>query len=188
MAWQWCHFLLASNKKSDHGSWMPHYVKPKVITYCLCQIALNQTLLHTFEIWCKFSIPVKAKSHKKRPSCIKKFRNISAFDHQCCSDDSLVGSCTLKPYIIDTFPPTNHLSIHLKKFLYSWSWRQYVPLKLQNILNQSTQCKNPKVNNLKNFKTCKKIHSNGYSYQKLVAIHNFQIRLLTCNCVFCCAI
>lgn len=43
---------------------------------CLCQIVLNQKLLHKFENWCKFSGRIKAKSHKNksckmRPACIR---------------------------------------------------------------------------------------------------------------------
>jgi hypothetical protein len=50
-------------------------VTPKIIAYHLRQIVLNQTLLRKFKTWCKFSSPVKVKSHKKklhtwRPACI----------------------------------------------------------------------------------------------------------------------
>jgi len=48
--------LFASLKhKSGHGSCVPHHVKPKIIVYHLCQIALNQKLCRNFEKWCEFS-------------------------------------------------------------------------------------------------------------------------------------
>jgi hypothetical protein len=76
MAWQWHHFLLASNTTIDRGSCMPHRVKLKNIAYCPCQIVLNWTLWHKFKKWCKFSSHIKAKSrkkksYKKRPACNK---------------------------------------------------------------------------------------------------------------------
>ena len=48
-----------------HVSQMPHHIKPKIIKYCQCQIALNKTLSHKFEMQCKVSSNVKAKSYKK---------------------------------------------------------------------------------------------------------------------------
>ena len=48
-----------------HLSRMPHHIKPKIIMYCQCQIALNKTLSHKFEKRCKFSSNVKAKSYEK---------------------------------------------------------------------------------------------------------------------------
>ena len=53
MAWQWCHFLLASCRKSaatDH----------------LCQIMLNLKLLHNSEKRCKFSSHNKKKLRKSK--------------------------------------------------------------------------------------------------------------------------
>jgi hypothetical protein len=44
---------------------MPNCLKPKIIMYHLCQIALNQTLSCKFEKWCKISSCVEVKSHKK---------------------------------------------------------------------------------------------------------------------------
>ena len=49
--------------------------KISAVTYLLCQITLNLTLLHKFKKCCKYSVCVKAKSRKKklckmRPACI----------------------------------------------------------------------------------------------------------------------
>ena len=60
---------------------MPHHIKLKIIVYRLCQVMLNQTSLHKFEKWCKFSSHLKAnfckkKSHTKRPACIIKSDHI----------------------------------------------------------------------------------------------------------------
>ena len=48
-----------------HLSWMPHHIKPKIITCCQFQTVLNKTLTCKFEKWCKFSSYIKAKSYKK---------------------------------------------------------------------------------------------------------------------------
>jgi len=63
------------HKMRDHGSCRLHRVKPKIITYHLCQMALNQMLSHKFEKWGKFSscVTVKLhikKSHKHKPGYI----------------------------------------------------------------------------------------------------------------------
>ena len=44
---------------------MPHRIKPKIIAYLLCHIALNQTLSHKIEKWCKFSSRT-TRNHLKR--------------------------------------------------------------------------------------------------------------------------
>jgi hypothetical protein len=71
--WQWHGLLLAS--RSDHRLCTPHRVKPKIIVYYLCEIALNHTLSRKFKKWCKFSSCIEAKSckkksHTKRPACV----------------------------------------------------------------------------------------------------------------------
>jgi len=43
----------------QHGSCVPSRVKPKIITYHLCQIALNQKLLHTFGKCVNFQVMLK---------------------------------------------------------------------------------------------------------------------------------
>jgi hypothetical protein len=75
MAWQWCHFLLASYRS--------------VTTDCLCQIALNQKLSCKFKKLCKFSRRVKAKSPKMqsretRAACIM-VHQVAAYGHPCRS-------------------------------------------------------------------------------------------------------
>ena len=45
-----------------HLLWMPHHIKPKIITYCQFQTVLNKTLTHKFEKWCKFSSYIKAST------------------------------------------------------------------------------------------------------------------------------
>ena len=85
MAWQLCHFLLAFNTdKCSHR--MSTQMKPKIITYHLCQITLNQKLLHKFEKWCKFSSCIKGKlckkkSRKMRPACNLSLDIVSHFLH-----------------------------------------------------------------------------------------------------------
>jgi hypothetical protein len=59
---------------SDHRSCTLHGVKLTVITYHLCQITLNQTLLYKFKKWCQLSRCIRAKSckkesHKQIPAC-----------------------------------------------------------------------------------------------------------------------
>lgn len=49
------------------------------LTDHLCEIGLNWKLLHKFTDWCKFSIHIKAKLHKKksyktRPACTAEFK------------------------------------------------------------------------------------------------------------------
>jgi hypothetical protein len=49
---------------------MPHRVKPKMIAYHPCQIALYQKLSHNFKKWCNFQVTLKE-------ICIK--QDLSAF-------------------------------------------------------------------------------------------------------------
>ena len=61
-------------KMSNYDSCVPHHVKPKIITYHLCQVTLNRTLSH-YQKWCIFSSCIKVKflkkkSRKKRPACV----------------------------------------------------------------------------------------------------------------------
>ena len=54
---------------------MPNCLKPKIIVYHLCQIALNRTLSCKFEKWRKISSCIEVKSHeknlhKKRPAYV----------------------------------------------------------------------------------------------------------------------
>ena len=51
--------------KCCHRLSMPNPIRPKIITYHLCQIALNRKLLHKFKKWCKFSSYIKVKLRKK---------------------------------------------------------------------------------------------------------------------------
>ena len=67
MVWQWCHFLVASNKTGGA------------------------------EKWCKFSSHVKVKSwkkevHKKRPSCILFASNLHSFLYLCVHFSTIVWS------------------------------------------------------------------------------------------------
>jgi hypothetical protein len=45
---------------------MPQHIKPNIIAYRLCPIALNRTLSRQLENWCKFSSRVTEKSRKKK--------------------------------------------------------------------------------------------------------------------------
>jgi len=47
---------------------MTNRVKPKIIMYRLCQIAVNWKLWHKFKK-CKFCSSIKAKLHKTRHVC-----------------------------------------------------------------------------------------------------------------------
>jgi hypothetical protein len=59
MAWQWRHFLLASNTRQE---------RPRIV-YATWR--LTWTRSRKFESWCKFSCCVKAKLRKKKPAGTK---------------------------------------------------------------------------------------------------------------------
>ena len=84
---------------------MPDCIKPKIIVYHLCQIALNQTLSCKFEKWCKISSCVEVKSHKKNLH-----KKIPAYAHMQQEQQKSMDAT-------DWVLPTVHASLTIPLFL-----------------------------------------------------------------------
>lgn len=67
---------------------MPHHVKPKIITYHLCQVTLNRSMSH-YRKWCIFSSRIKAKLCKKKS---RKILHLTSSSSVCCLEH--ISRCT----------------------------------------------------------------------------------------------
>jgi len=92
--------------------------KTSVTKYHVCQIALNQTLLHKLKKWCKFSSRIEAKSLKKRPACT-----------EICILYIIVINNTLQIICLEKL-----VSKYSEKYIAKWSglWRDWSSLVKRN--------------------------------------------------------